>query len=117
MAFKDNLKAELAYKGMLVKELSAITGINKHTLDNYLNVNQYMPSADNAVLIARALGVTVEYLITGEVQYIRDEYDTVLATLPPDVRTMIKTYRELDAENRDTVLHLAQHLQERQKHE
>jgi transcriptional regulator with XRE-family HTH domain len=117
MAFKDNLKAELAYKGMLVKELSAVTGINKHTLDNYLNVNQYMPSAENAVLIARALGVTVEYLITGEVMFTGGENEVIFSTLPPDVRSMTKIYRELDTANRDTVLHLAKHLQERQKQE
>jgi hypothetical protein len=80
-------------------------------------VNQYTPSAENAVLIARALGVTVEYLITGEVLYIRGEDDVVFSTLPPDVRSMTKIYRGLDAANRDTVLHLAKHLQARQKKE
>jgi hypothetical protein len=30
---------------------------------------------------------------------------------------MTKIYRELDTANRDTVLHLAKHLQERQKKE
>jgi transcriptional regulator with XRE-family HTH domain len=65
MAFRENLKAELVYQGMIVKELAKRTEISKHTLDNYLNVNNYMPSAENAVKIARALGVTVEYLVLG----------------------------------------------------
>jgi transcriptional regulator with XRE-family HTH domain len=66
MSFKENLKAELVYSGMLVKELSAKTGIKKHTIDNYLNTHNAIPSADYAVRIAQALGVSVEYLVTGE---------------------------------------------------
>jgi transcriptional regulator with XRE-family HTH domain len=66
MGFRENLKSELAYKGMLVKELAALSGISRHTLDNYLNVRGHIPSADIAVKIARALDVSVEYLVTGE---------------------------------------------------
>ena len=65
MGFRENLKLELSYSGMLVKELAAKTGIKKHTIDNYLSVRGRMPAADIAVRIARALGVSVEYLIEG----------------------------------------------------
>jgi transcriptional regulator with XRE-family HTH domain len=65
MGFRENLKAELSYSGMLVKELAARTGLKKHTIDNYLSVRGRMPAADVAVKIANALGVSVEYLITG----------------------------------------------------
>jgi len=66
MSFGEHLKGELEYRGMLVKELAHATGISKKTLDNYLLTNGTMPSADNAVAIAQALGVTVEYLVTGK---------------------------------------------------
>jgi len=66
MGFRENLKAELSYSGMLVKELAAKTGLKKHTIDNYLSVRGRMPAADAAVRIANALGVSVEYLITGK---------------------------------------------------
>lgn len=66
MGFKENLKSELIYKDMLVKELAVRTGISRHTLDNYLNVREHIPTADVAVKIAQALGVTVEYLVTGQ---------------------------------------------------
>jgi transcriptional regulator with XRE-family HTH domain len=66
MGFRENLKSELAYKGMLVKELAALSGISRHTLDNYLNVRGHIPSADIAVKIARVLDVSVEYLVTGD---------------------------------------------------
>jgi transcriptional regulator with XRE-family HTH domain len=66
MGFKENLKSELLYQGIQVKELAIKTGISRHTLDNYLNVRENMPTADIAVKIAKELGVTVEYLVTGE---------------------------------------------------
>ncbi|MDR1107933.1 MAG: helix-turn-helix domain-containing protein [Spirochaetaceae bacterium] len=66
MGFRENLKAELSYQGMLVKELAVLSGVSRHTLDNYLNARGHIPAADIAVKIARALGVSVEYLVTGE---------------------------------------------------
>ncbi len=66
MRFRENLKAELTYQGILVKELSAKTGISKRTLDNYLREKGSMPPADYAVLIAKALNTSVEHLVTGE---------------------------------------------------
>jgi len=62
--FKTNLRAELDYHGLTVKELSTKTGIAKGTLDCYLGARASMPPADIAVKIADALGVTVEYLVT-----------------------------------------------------
>jgi lambda repressor-like predicted transcriptional regulator len=45
VGFRENLKAELSYSGILVKELAAQTGIKKHTIDNYLSVRGRMPAA------------------------------------------------------------------------
>jgi len=66
MGFKENLKEMLSFSGMYVKELAALSGVKKQTIDSYLNVNSCIPSADAAVSIAQALGVSVEYLITGK---------------------------------------------------
>jgi transcriptional regulator with XRE-family HTH domain len=63
--FKQNLRSELDYLDLTVKELSAKTGIAKGTLDCYLGIRSSMPPADIAVKIARVLGVSVEYLVTG----------------------------------------------------
>jgi len=65
MGFKENLKSELTYSGMLVKELAAKSGVNKYSIDNYLNSRGQIPSVDAAVKIAHVLGVSVEYLVTG----------------------------------------------------
>ncbi|MDE5898167.1 MAG: helix-turn-helix domain-containing protein [Treponemataceae bacterium] len=66
MGFRENLKAELLYQDILVKELAAAAGISKRTLDNYLREKGNIPPADVAVKIAKALNVSVEYLVTGE---------------------------------------------------
>lgn len=65
MGFKENLKNELTYQGMLVKELSQKTEIPKRTLDNYLREKGSMPPADYAVRIAKVLNTSVEFLING----------------------------------------------------
>jgi len=65
MGFNENLKGELEYRGMPVKELAYKTGIPKQTIDKYLLSNGSMPPADKAVAIAHVLGVSVEYLVTG----------------------------------------------------
>ena len=66
MGFKENLKDELKYQGVLVKELSEKTGIPKGTIDHYLAEKNTAPIAENAVKIAQALNVSVEFLVTGE---------------------------------------------------
>jgi len=64
--FRENLRAELNYQGITVKELSSRTGIPISTLDCYLGTRATVPSVDAAVKIARTLQVSVEYLVTGE---------------------------------------------------
>jgi len=85
MGFKENLKSELIYTGILVKELSVKTGIKKHTLDNYLNTHNALPNAEAAVKIARALGVSVEYLVTGS----DEKRGEKQPPLPPDIRLLV----------------------------
>lgn len=66
VSFADRLRAEIEYQGMLQKELAFKAGIKKRALDMYLGSQSSMPPADVAVRLAKVLGVTVEYLVTGE---------------------------------------------------
>ena len=66
MGFREILKDELNYQDIKVKELAFKAGLNRRTIDNYLRTNESQPTAENAVKIAQALGVTVEYLVTGK---------------------------------------------------
>lgn len=63
--FKDNLKAQIEYKGMIIKELAAKAGISKRTIDTYVDSRAVIPNAEIAVRLAKALDTTVEYLVTG----------------------------------------------------
>ena len=66
MGFRENLKDELTYQDITVKELSARTGISKHTIDHYLTKNGSQPQVELAVKIAQALNVSVESLVLGK---------------------------------------------------
>jgi transcriptional regulator with XRE-family HTH domain len=105
MGFKENLKAELAYKDILVKELAVLSRVNRRTIDNYLREDGSMPSADAAVRIAGAFGVTVEYLVTG-----RKRQEQNHPPLAPDPRVVLKNLESLNKRDRDIVLNLIKSL-------
>jgi hypothetical protein len=77
MGFKENLKSELAYSGMLVKEL------------------------------ATALGVTVEYLITGNEKQGRNPPAPF-----PDSRIVLKNLETLNKRDRKIVINLIKSLKD-----
>jgi transcriptional regulator with XRE-family HTH domain len=97
----------LACSGILVKELAALSGVNKRTIDNYLNTHNTMPSADAAVRIAGALGVSVEYLVTG-----RKRQEQNHPPLAPDPRVVLKNLESLNKRDRDIVLNLIKSLRD-----
>ena len=65
-SFGDRLREEIEYTGMSQREVAEKAGIKKRALDMYVGYRGSMPSADVAVRLAKALNVTVEYLVTGE---------------------------------------------------
>ncbi|WP_296330257.1 helix-turn-helix transcriptional regulator [uncultured Treponema sp.] len=66
MTFRERLREQIEYRGLLDKEVAAQAGISKRTMDSYVGSESCMPSAEVAVRLAKVLGVSVEYLITGE---------------------------------------------------
>ena len=66
MAFKDRLREEIEYQGLLVKEISAKAGISNSTFLSYIDARSVLPNVETGVKIAKALGVSVEYLVNGE---------------------------------------------------
>jgi transcriptional regulator with XRE-family HTH domain len=101
--FKENLRAELDYLGLTVKELSAKTGIAKGTLDCYLGVRASMPPADIAVKIANTLGVSVEYLVTGK----EEKYQEPFPLYDPNIRSIVQTVLQLSKRDNQVILELA----------
>ena len=66
MTFRERLREQIDYCGYYDKEVADKAGISKRTMDSYVGAESCMPSAEVAVRLAKVLGVTVEYLITGE---------------------------------------------------
>jgi len=100
MGFNENLKGELEYRGMPVKELAHKTGMPKQTIDKYLLSNGSMPPADKAVAIARVLGVSVEYLVTGRKTPNGKIRDRILS---PETRSIADCVEPLSMEERKIV--------------
>ncbi|GHV62639.1 hypothetical protein AGMMS49587_10070 [Spirochaetia bacterium] len=101
--FKKNLRAELDYLDLTVKELSALTDISKGTLDCYLGQRESMPPADIAVKIANVLGVSVEYLVTGK-------YEKPILLYNSTIRSILQILLELNEKDNETILGLAKVL-------
>lgn len=64
--FSDRLREEIDYLGLTRKELAYKANVKIRALDMYIGSQGSMPPADVAVRLAKALNVTVEYLVTGE---------------------------------------------------
>jgi len=100
--FRKNLKSELTFQSITVKELSARTDIPIATLDCYLGSRATVPSVDAAFKIARALGVSVEYLVTGE------ENPVDKSSLGPEIRGLIQNYKLLCEDDRKMIIAIIQ---------
>ena len=98
MGFAENVRAELDFQDIQVKELANKTGISKNTLDKYLFSKKVQPGVENAVKIARVLGVTVEYLTLGSHSHENEQYSSV-----PEYSLVVEQYRRLNKFNRKTV--------------
>lgn len=96
MSFRENLKAELEYQDIKTKELAEKSGVNKRTIDHYLMSNPQEPSVTNALKIAQALNVSVEYLVTGK---------EILKGIPltKDTTTFINQYTSLSSEQKEVI--------------
>jgi len=115
MGFKENLKAELTYADMHVKELAALSGIKKQTIDSYLRENSYTPSVVAAVKIAQALGISVEQLVTGK----ETTNSQIPSSLMRELKLLMKSIEQLSKEDRkiiiDNAINLIKALQDRKK--
>jgi len=96
---------------MLVKELAALSGVKKKTIDSYLGTKNYSPSVENAVSIARVLGVSVEYLMTGK----NAKVDMSYSVLPDDIKEIVTVLRKLKPKDRYIILNLSQILKNSSK--
>jgi len=124
MGFKENLKEQLSYSGMYVKELAALSGVKKQTIDSYLNVHSCMPSADAAVAIARALGISVEYLVTGketkggrEIKGRKEAKDEKNIQYPAEARLVAEITAKMDEKTRRMAVAIIKSMEKQEETE
>lgn len=65
MSFNENLKEAMYCKNLTTTQLANLTDINAGTISNYLKTKGSMPPADKALKLAKALDVSVDFLING----------------------------------------------------
>lgn len=104
MGFREFLKDEMEYQGLTTRALSEKSGVSKRTIDNYLKKNPQEPSVSNAYKIAKALNVSIEYLLTGE------EY-TGTIPLTGQLLEYVVEFEALSQEQKKIVLQLVKSLQ------
>ncbi len=108
MGFRENLKEELHYQDIQIKELAQKTGLSKNTIANYLTVNGNLPNIESAVKIAQALGVSVEFLVTGKEMDVNPK-----KTQSAKMKRIQDVFQRLDEFDCSVVLDLAERLSQR----
>jgi len=107
MSFRENLREALDYSGLEQKELAYNANVKLRSIENYLREGASIPSADKAVQIAQALGVTVEYLVTGK-NPPKEDY----IFIDPEIRKLAKVIKKLPKNRQSIVIKNAIHLAE-----
>jgi len=98
MSFRENLREALDYNGLEQKELAYEANVSLRNIENYLREDASIPMADKAVRIAKALGVTVEYLVTG-----KNAPAEANTFIDPEVRKFLRVIKKLP-KNKQTII-------------
>lgn len=104
MDFNTRLKEEIEYTGIQYKELAAKADIKLRALFTYVAANPSMPPADVAVRIARALNVSVEYLVEGNKSDFSPRRQN--PNLPPKQANLLNSFNNLSPIEQKAVIKL-----------
>ena len=107
MDYIDRIKQLKNEKKITNEKLSELTGIPLSTVSKILAGISDSPKLSNMVLIARALGCTLDYIVSGTPQN-NNNY-----TLTEEEIDFIENYRQIDAHGRELVLMVVKKEQER----
>ena len=110
MDFRERLRDEIEYKGLSVKELAANVGISYSTFLSYIDARGVLPNVETAVKISKILGVSVEYLVTGNLKKKNNE-----SSLPTDFQTYTEKMSKLNPTKRKIFFELIDSLIEEKK--
>ena len=105
MPFRENLREAIDISGLEQKELAHKAKISLRNIENYLRENASIPAADKAVKIAKVLGVTVEYLVTGE-----NSPAETISQISPEIKILIQNIKKLPKNKQSIVIQNALNL-------
>lgn len=105
MAFRDRLRDEIEFRGLLIKEVSSAVGISNSTFLSYIDARGVLPNVETAVKIANYLGVSVEYLVEGKNK--ETEIEQNISPSSPKIRKLITTFNNLSQHDQSIILNLA----------
>lgn len=112
MGFKERLREEIEYQGLLVKEVSAAVGISNSTFLSYIDARGVLPNVETAVRIAKYLGVTVEYLVDGEKPSKQASAKAKKPSVNPDKLRLTQAYDKLSSHDKNALLKIADAMAE-----
>ena len=93
----NRIKAVKKEKNITNAKLSEISGVPYGTLNKILGSETKEPSINAIIKISKALGVSTDYIVSGEIKA------TPNVQFSSDETNIIKKYRELDIHGRDMV--------------
>ena len=96
MDFYSRVKNEVKKTKTSLQELVIGLGINHDTYYAQKRAGN-LPRADEALKIAKALGVSVEYLVTGEESY------SDKSSIKPEIRELLSDLKQLNKNDREMV--------------
>ncbi len=111
MAFWDNVVVELEYLGMTNKSLAEQAGFAASNIGKGIRLGS-SPSADTAVKIARILGVSVEYLVTGSEPGESAQGNAEELRLCHKYARFMEDMESLPAHEREAIISMAAQLRE-----
>ena len=81
--------------------------VKLRSIENYLRENASIPKADKAVQIAQALGVTVEYLVTG-----KNSPDAASTFIEPEILNLVRLLKKMPKKKQLVIIKNALNLAE-----
>ena len=108
MSFSENLRNELEYQGMQIKELAERTGLSINTLNKYRPGSFVTPTVENAMKIAKVLNVSLDYLATGK-------NFSLAKSEKPQIERISKKMRNFSDADLSAVEHIINSIEEKYK--
>ena len=94
MKFKNSLAEILAEQNLKQADLCRMTGISTALMSNYMT-GKASPSLDNALMIAKALGITLDYLVG---------HKSAPTRISKEQTTLLNDFEELNDDGQNAIM-------------